>query len=60
MPKTLKKPGLHCTKLNLRLNPELNNITSSLPTDLQSFNQKLSSGNGFLVFNELFRLWIIR
>ena len=50
MPKTLIKSRLHSSKQKLKIKEEPNNTKSNLPPNLQSFNQKFFSGNGFLTF----------
>ena len=47
MPKTLIKSRLHSNKRKPNYKPELNNTKSKLAPNLQSFKQKLLSGNGF-------------
>ena len=50
MPKTLIKSRLHSNKHKPKIKQEINNNTKSkLPTNVESFRQKLISGNGFLV-----------
>ena len=48
MPKTLIKSRLHSSKQKTKIEQEKNNTKSNLPPNLQSFTQKLLSGNGFL------------
>ena len=50
MPKTLIKSRLHPNKPKPKNKQELNNTKSNLPPNLQSFKQKLLSGNGFLIY----------
>ena len=50
MPKTLLKSRLHSIKQKPKIKQESNNTKSKLPPYLQSFIQKLLSGNGFLVY----------
>ena len=50
MPKTLIKSRLLSNNFKPKLKQELNNNKSNLPQHLQSFKQKLSSGNGFLIY----------
>ena len=50
MPKTLIKSRLRTDKYKPKIKPELNNTKSTLPPSLQTFKQKLLSGNGFLVY----------
>ena len=48
MPKTLIKSRLHSNKHRPKIKQEINNTKSNLPPNLQSFKQKLLSGNGFI------------
>ena len=48
MPKTLIKSRLHSNKRKPKNKQEVNNNQSKLPPNLQSFKQKLLSGNGFV------------
>ena len=48
MPRTLIKSRLHYNKQKIEYKPELNNTKSHLPRHLQSFKQKLLSGNSFI------------
>ena len=48
MPKTLIKSRLNSNKQKAKIKHELNNIKSTLSPNLQSFKQKLLSGNGFV------------
>ena len=50
MPKTLIKSRLHCNKYKLSIKREMKNTKSNLLPHLQIFKQKLSSGNGFLIY----------
>ena len=50
MPKTLIKSKLHSNKHKLKIKQEINNTKSTLPPNLQSFKQKILSGNGFVVY----------
>ena len=45
------KSRLHSNKQKLKIKPQLNNTQSNLPPNLQSFKQKLLSGNSLLVHN---------
>ena len=47
MPKTLIKSRLRTNKHKPKIRQEVNNAKSNLPPHLQSFKQKLLSGNGF-------------
>ena len=48
MPKTLIKSRLHFKKHKPKIKQEINNTKSNIPPHLQSFKQKLLSGNGFV------------
>ena len=48
MPETLIKSSLQSNKHNSKNKQEINNTKSTLPPNLQSFKQKLLSGNGFV------------
>ena len=50
MPRTLKKSRLHSNKQKLKIKPELIDTKSKLPQHLQTFKQKLLSGNGFVEY----------
>ena len=50
MPRTLIKSRLHSNKQKPKIKQELNNIKSNLPPHIQSFEQKLLSGNGFVEY----------
>ena len=51
MPETLKKSKLHPNKNKPKIKQRVNNTKSYLPVPhLQSFKQKLLSGNGFIVY----------
>ena len=50
MTKTLIKSRLHSNKQKPKIKQELNNPKSSLPPHIQSFKQKLLSGNGFVEY----------
>ena len=51
MTRTLIKSRLHPNKQKPNVNQEINNTKLNLPSHLQSFKQKLLSGNGFLKYN---------
>ena len=51
MPKTLIKSRLNSNKHKSKIKQEINNTKSNLPPHLQSFKQKLLSGNGFIKYN---------
>ena len=48
MAKTLIKSRLQSNKLKPKIEQEKTNTKSNLPPHLQTFKQKLLSGNGFL------------
>ena len=50
MPRTLIKSRLHSNKHKPKIKQEINNTNPSIPPNLQTFEQKLLSGNGFLIF----------
>ena len=50
MPKTLIESRLHFKKQKSEIKQEQNNTKSNLSPHLQSFKQKLLSGNGFIVY----------
>ena len=50
MPRTLIKSRLHSSKQKPKIKQELNITKSNLPPHIQSFKQKLLSGNGFVEF----------
>ena len=50
MPRTLIKSRLHSSKQKPTIKQELNNTKSNLPPHIQSFKQKLLSGNGFVEY----------
>ena len=50
MTKTLIKSRLHSNKQKTKINQEMNNTKSNLPPHIQTFKQKLLSGNGFVVY----------
>ena len=49
MPRTVIKSRLHSNKHKPKIKQEINNTKSSLPPHLQTFKQKLLSGNGFFI-----------
>ena len=51
MPKTLIKSRLHSYKNKPKIKQEVNIIQSNLPPHLQSFKQKLLSGNVLIVYS---------
>ena len=51
MPRTLLKSRLHSNKQKPKIKHEINNTKSNLPPHLQTFKQKLLSGNGFIELN---------
>ena len=50
MSQTLIKSRLHSDKHKPKTKQELNKTKSNLPPNLQSFKQKLFSGNGFIIY----------
>ena len=48
MTKTLKKSRFFPSSNKIKIEPELNITKSRVPPKLQSFKQKLLSGNGFV------------
>ena len=48
MPKTLIKSRFYSNKHKPKIKQEVNNAKSYLPPQLQTFKQKLFSGNGFV------------
>ena len=50
MPKTLIKSRLHSNKQKTKIKQEINITKSNLPPHLQTFKQKLLSGNGFIIY----------
>ena len=50
MPRTLIKSRLQPIKHKPKIKQGINNTKSNLPPNLQSFKQKLQSGNGFVEY----------
>ena len=50
MPKTLIKSRLHSNKQKSKVKQEVNFTKSNLPPHIQTFKQKLLSGNGFIIY----------
>ena len=50
MPTTLIKSRLLSNKHKPKIKQEVNNTKSNLPPHVQSFKQKLLSGNGFIEY----------
>ena len=50
MPRTLIKSRLHSNKYKPKFKQDTNNTKSNLPPHIQTFKQKLLSGNGFLLY----------
>ena len=50
MSKTLTKSRLHSNKQKPKIKQELNITKSILPPHIESFKQKLLSGNGFVEY----------
>ena len=51
MPKTLIKTRSHSNKQKPKIKQEVNSTKSNLPPHIQTFKQKLLSGNGFVKYN---------
>ena len=51
MPRTLIKSGLHSNKQKPIIKQEITTTKLNLPTHIQTFKQKLLSGNGFVVYS---------
>ena len=49
MPETLIKSRFYSNKQKPKIKQEIKNTKTNLPPHLQSFIQKLLSGNGFLI-----------
>ena len=60
MPRTLIKSRLHSNKHKPKIKQEVNNTNSNLSLHLQSFKQKLLSGNGFLKYNQFYKSWLLQ
>ena len=50
MPRTLIKSRLHSNKHKPKIKQEINNNKSKLSPHLQTYKQKLLSGNGFVEY----------
>ena len=50
MPRTIIKSRLHSNKYKPKIKQETNNTKSNIPPHLQTFKQKLLSGNGFVIY----------
>ena len=50
MPKTMIKSRLHSNKQKPKIKQEENIAKSNLPPHIQTFKQKLLSGNGFIEY----------
>ena len=50
MPKTLLKSRIHSNKHKPKIKQEKNHTKLNLPPHLQTFKQKLLSGNGFVEY----------
>ena len=53
MLKTLIKPSLFSNK-KTKNKPDMNNTKTKLPPNLKSIEQKLTWGNGFVIYEEYF------
>ena len=51
MPRTLIKSRLHPIKHKPKIKQEVNNNKSNLPYHIETFKQKLLSGDGFIKYN---------
>ena len=51
MPKTLIKSKIQSNKHKLKIKQDSNKTKLNLPPYLQTFKQKLLTGNGFFVYN---------
>ena len=58
MPRTLIRSRIRHNKHKPKIKQEINNTKSNLPPNLQTFKQKLLSGNGFLKYNKFYKLSI--
>ena len=52
MPRTLLKSRLHSNKHKPKIKQEVKSNKSNIPPHLQSFRQKLLSGNGFVEYKQ--------
>ena len=50
MTKTFKKPRIFSNKHKQKPKPQIENITSILPPNLQTFKQIILSGSGFVEY----------
>ena len=50
MPRTLIKSRLHTNKYKPKIKQEPDKTKSNLPSHIQTFKQKLISGNGFIIY----------
>ena len=50
MPKTIIKSRLQSNKHKFKVKQDLNNTKWNLPPNLQTFKNKLLSGNGFILY----------
>ena len=50
MPKTLIKSRSHSNKNKLKIKQDITNTKSNVPPNMQTFKQKLLSGNGFVEY----------
>ena len=55
MHKTLIKSRLHSIKQKPKIKQEVNTTKSNLPPHIQTFKQKLLSGNGFFKYNFFYK-----
>ena len=57
MRRTLIKSRLHSNKHKPKIKQEIKNTESNIPPHLQSFKQKLSSGNGFILYKRAWKIF---
>ena len=50
MPRKIIKSRLHSNKHKPKIKQEIKNTKSNLPPHLETFKQKLLSGNGFIIY----------
>ena len=50
MPRNLIKSRLHSNKQKPKIKQEINTTKSNLPSHIQTFKQKLLSGDGFIIY----------
>ena len=57
MPRTLIKSRIHSNKHKFNIKQEINNTNPILLPHLQSFKQKLLSGNVFIVYKSAWKIF---